>query len=1447
MRKLLVANRGEIAVRVIASAALQDLSTVAVYTADDRACAHVDRADEAFPLPGTGAAGYLDIDAVIAAAVTAGADAIHPGYGFLAENADFARRCAEREVVFVGPPPQALEAFGDKSRARAIAASLGIPVPRGTGGPATLDEVRRFLDGLGPGGAVMVKAVAGGGGRGMAPVRSAGGLAAAYKRCAAEARAAFGSAALYAEELLEGARHVEVQVAGDAAGTVLALGDRDCSVQRRRQKLIEIAPAPWLDDDVRAALHAAATALIAAVPYRGLATVEFLVRGRDITFLEVNPRIQVEHTVTEEVTGLDLVALALRLADGGPLAGVGDGGAAGLAGEPSSRGFAVQARVNAETVAPDGSVLAGAGRLDRFLPPGGRGVRVDTHGYPGYQVSPRYDSLLAKVIASGATLDEALARLRRALGEFDVHGVPVNRDLLLALTADPALRAGLIDTGYLDAHLPILVSSALVSSALAGVAHASSSAPEAGAPEAGTLGDGPGQSVALRASMPGVVVQVLAEAGAELAAGAEVIVFEAMKMHHVVVADRPCVIREVSVAVGDLVDAGQPVAYAEPSGAAGGTAQGAASADPDHIRDDLREALRRHRYTLDEGRPQVVERRHAHGRRTARENIADLVDQGSFVEYGGLTVAAQRSTRPVQDLIERTPADGVVLGTATAGGVPVAVMSYDYTVLAGTQGRMGHAKTDRFLRLAERSRLPVIVFGEGGGGRGVDTDGPATSGLDCQTFWHISRLVGQVPLIGVVSGFCFAGNAALIGACDVIIATSGSSLGMGGPAMIEGGGLGVYAPEEVGPMDVQTANGMVDILVPDERAAVAAAQAALSLLAGQRVPGTAADQRVQRHLVPENRLRAYDVRPVIDTLLDEGSGLELLRDYGRAMLTVLGRLDGRPVGVLASNPLHLGGAIDAEGADKATRFLRLCEARGLPVVSLCDTPGFMVGPQAERQGTVRRFGAMFAAAAALSVPQVTVVLRKAYGLGAMAVAGGYLRASVLTVAWPTGEFGPMGLEGMVRLGHRKELDALPDSVERERRFADRVAQLYERGKALNAASLFEIDDVIDPADTRSVIAAALSHARALPARPLLREQLAGADPVGVVVGDGGDDQLVRLGGVPQPLQLVGDLRCRAGELGVDAVGDQGAVGVSPRVAAGLRGRGELDGALGGADAAHPRPVAGGELAGPRLGIGDHHVGRYADVGAGEFARVLERGAVALHRLNHGGRADVVVRGEPQAALAGHLGAFPAAAAKDPHLQRRALARHHVRLLAVRGAVAARDQREHVTDLLGVVLRLRVRQLEQVPLQREPGRLQQGRGGEPGRDQQPVRGAAVHRGAATAGTSAAGASAAGTRRCLRPARAAHGAAKAEVEAPRVGRVEQAELLDDRQRGAVPHLHRAGTEPYRRRGGRGQGEHHGRGRARDARVEVVLGDPVAGVAERLGLPRQVHAVAQRLRRV
>jgi acetyl-CoA carboxylase carboxyltransferase component len=404
-------------------------------------------------------------------------------------------------------------------------------------------------------------------------------------------------------------------------------------------------------------------------------------------------------------------------------------------------------------------------------------------------------------------------------------------------------------------------------------------------------------------------------------------------------------------------------------------------------------------------------------------------------------------------------------------------MSYDYTVLAGTQGIQNHRKTDRLFDLARREHLPVVIFAEGGGGRPGDTDTASVAHLDVTTFRLLAGLNGRVPLVAIVSGYCFAGNAALAGACDVIIATEGSSLGMGGPAMIEGGGLGAVAPGDVGPMSVQVGNGVVDVLVRDDAAAVATAQQYLRYFAGPGdKPADHADQRVLRHLVPENRVRAYDVRPVIEAVFDPGSVLELRPEFGTGIITALAMLGGGAVGVIANNPRHLGGAIDGDAADKATRFLELCESHRIAIVSLLDTPGFMVGPDAEKTATVRRFGAMFVAGARLTVPVCAVVLRKAYGLGAMAMAGGDLKAPLLCVAWPTGEFGGMGLEGAVRLGYRRELDAIADPAERQERYEELVAASSERGQALSTAAAFEIDDVIDPADTRSVLITSLGRA-----------------------------------------------------------------------------------------------------------------------------------------------------------------------------------------------------------------------------------------------------------------------------------------------------------------------------------------------------------------------------------
>jgi acetyl-CoA carboxylase carboxyltransferase component len=490
----------------------------------------------------------------------------------------------------------------------------------------------------------------------------------------------------------------------------------------------------------------------------------------------------------------------------------------------------------------------------------------------------------------------------------------------------------------------------------------------------------------------------------------------------------------------------------------------------DGERADLRAVRERHEIGSDAARVEAVAKRHSLGRRTARENLAELVDDGTFVEYGPLLFAAQERRRPREELIARTPADGLIGGIGEIAGRRCVVMSYDYMVLAGTQGMRNHAKKDRLFELAERRRLPVVLFAEGGGGRPGDVDMPIVAGLDCRAFNLFARLSGLVPLVGIASGNCFAGNAALLGCCDVVIATEDSSIGMGGPAMIEGGGLGSYSPAEVGPIDVQHANGVVDLRVADDRAAVAAARRYLAYFGDPLEDARVPDQERLRDVVPERRRQIYDVRLVLEGLFDEDSVLELRRGFGAGIVTALARVDGRALGVVANHPPHLGGAIDADGADKAARFMQLCDAFELPLLFLCDTPGFMVGPAAERTATVRHFARMFVIGANLTVPTGTIVLRKGYGLGAQAMAAGGFKAPQFTIGWPTSEFGGMGLEGAVRLGMRRELEAIADPEERERVFQATVAAAYEHGQGLNMAAYGEIDDVIDPADSRRWIA-----------------------------------------------------------------------------------------------------------------------------------------------------------------------------------------------------------------------------------------------------------------------------------------------------------------------------------------------------------------------------------------
>ncbi len=493
----------------------------------------------------------------------------------------------------------------------------------------------------------------------------------------------------------------------------------------------------------------------------------------------------------------------------------------------------------------------------------------------------------------------------------------------------------------------------------------------------------------------------------------------------------------------------------------------------DAIRPELAEVQRRQALLRDENRAAAVAKHRARGRRTTRENLADLLDDGSFHEWGGLTVAAQRGRRALDDLLVATAADGVITGIGSVDGQRTAVIGYDATVLAGTQGLMGHKKTDRFLEVLRRERLPLVLFAEGGGGRPGDSDVPTVGGLDVPTFGRFAALSGVVPRIGIASGRCFAGNATLFGLCDITVATPEASIGMAGPAMIEGGGLGVVDADEVGPQEMHVTTGVVDVAAADDADAVAIARHALSLFGGSLGDGKAPDQTVLREAVPENRRRAYEVRNVIRVVADTDSVLELRPKFARGMVTALARLDGRPIGIIANNPLHLAGAITSECADKASRFLQLCDAFDLPVLSLCDTPGMMVGPAAERTALVRHTARLFTVGATLTVPVVTVILRKGYGLGAMAMAGGDFHASLATLAWPTGEVGGMGLEGAVRLAMRKELAAIEDHDERQRVYEQLVGAAYEQGKALSAATYDEIDDVIDPIDTRARVAALL--------------------------------------------------------------------------------------------------------------------------------------------------------------------------------------------------------------------------------------------------------------------------------------------------------------------------------------------------------------------------------------
>ncbi|MDF5940053.1 carboxyl transferase domain-containing protein [Pseudomonas aeruginosa] len=612
-----------------------------------------------------------------------------------------------------------------------------------------------------------------------------------------------------------------------------------------------------------------------AVRYRGIGTFEFLVddeRPGRFYFMEANPRIQVEHTVTEEVTGVDLLHAQLRLAAGMELA------ALGLERPPAIGGCAVQLRINLETLAVDGSARPAVGTIGAYEPPSGPGLRVDGYGYAGYRVSPSYDSLLAKLVVRGADYPAALRRAYRALCEFRLEGVASNLDLLRNLLLHPAVQANRVDTRFVESHLETLLAPIPASHPRL---RAECPLAEDAAP---ARVEAPLGSLPLSAPSSGVLVALEVADGERVRAGQRVAILEAMKMEFEVKAPGGGIVRRLAASLGEPLEEGATLLFLEPTEDDDEQAPTEQALDLAHIRADLAEVLERQAALGDERRPQALARRRKTGQRTARENVLDLLDEGSFSEYGGFRPGRLASPALRRGVAGAEPRRWPGRRHRYGGGRQLRRAG---RALPGTglrlhgvrrhPGVMNHKKTDRLLGLAEQWRLPLVLFAEGGGGRPGDTDFVGVAGLDCHTFVGMARLSGLVPLVGVVSGRCFAGNAALLGCCDVIIATRDATIGMAGPAMIEGGGLGRFAAEEVGPTGVQGPNGVIDVLVEDEAEAVAVARRYLGYFRGPLPDWSCADQRELRHLVPENRLRAYDIRQAIEVLADRGSVLELRR------------------------------------------------------------------------------------------------------------------------------------------------------------------------------------------------------------------------------------------------------------------------------------------------------------------------------------------------------------------------------------------------------------------------------------------------------------------------------------------------------------------------------------------------------------------------------------------
>lgn len=1114
LKRVLIANRGEIAIRIARAAQGLGMETVSVFAPADALGLHTRMTTEARAIGGMGGdpvAAYLDVEAILDAALAAGCDCVHPGYGFLSENAAFARRCADVGVTFVGPPPEALALFGDKVKARTLAQSLGVPTVAGSPGAlATVEDAARAAETTGY--PVMLKAAAGGGGRGMRRVDEAGALTEAFARCRSEAEAAFGDGALFLERLVERPRHIEVQVLADAAGGITHLWERDCSVQLRNQKVIEIAPAPGLEPGLRDRILTDALRLAAAGGYVNAGTVEFLVspeRGEHL-FIECNPRIQVEHTVTEEVTGVDLVEAQFRIAAGETLADL------GLASPPSTRGYAVQARVAA----------IGAGTLSGYKEPTGPGVRVDACGYLGLTPPPQFDPMFAKVVGrsnSSLSLASALDRTSRALADFYIAGLPTNLAQLRAILARPELSSGDARTTLLAEH-PDLASpgagqAAKPTGALALLEKQSPgrgrAAVAVGPPPSLPIPDG---QEGVEAPMGGTLLEVAVAVGATVAAGDTLMVISAMKMETAVAAPCAGVVTALAAEAGTSVAPSQVLAVIAPSEDAATRAarhtEGGDGWRPVLEKVAALQALALNRFAERSQDPGVVRQR-SRGKLTCRERIDLLLDAGSFREMGSLAgFAGYDDAGQVADF---TPANHVG-GWGKVDGRRTIVCADDFTSRGGhSDGAIG--QKSRYLdELSIAFRCPSVRLLDGSSGGGSvasmvpkqaegaggarESTGAIKAGRPRVEGGGGSFLPGHlgsslyaaqlssVPVVNLLLGSVVGIGAAkaVLGHFSVMVRDIAQLFVAGPPVVSHAMGYDV-TKEDLGDWRIHCRNGAVDNLAETEAEAVAQTRRFLSYLPAsvyEAPPVVACDDPADRReeelfsIVPRKRTSTFDMRKAIRLMADKGSFFEIGPLWGTDQITGFARFAGRPVGVIASDSRHEnGGALTADGCDKLKRHLDLCDLFHLPILNLVDNPGFAVGVEHEIAATIRKGAAWMIAFAQVSVPIFTVIMRRSFGVAGNNYATPKAAASA-RVVWPAADVGGIPPEGGIEAAYKRQLAEAADPAALR---AEIEARIESARGPIGPLNRFQMEEMIDPRDTRAWICEWIEDAWAVATHP----------------------------------------------------------------------------------------------------------------------------------------------------------------------------------------------------------------------------------------------------------------------------------------------------------------------------------------------------------------------------